>query len=283
MKIKLFLFILILSFSVYGSEVKKVKGKYVVISMDKVTIKVGTLLKVINPSSRPVAIIRITKIGKKFALGKIRKGKAKLGYSVENIKVRRKIKSQDDFNEVSKDDKRVHRKRERQEDHSQGKNFNVRTNLLYDALGYYNLGVDVAISNRLTLGVEGTIFNDEDDDLQLSSKEYGVSANWYINTPSISDGWVLGLYLGLIDFEITDTMYASGTSTLADFTFDGGGAVAQAAVYYHWVWSLFNLSLGGGVRYYAVDSTLTLSSGESVNVPIDGAALHIELSVGLAF
>ena len=152
-------------------------------------------------------------------------------------------------------------------------------------------GIDVAVSERVSLGVYGSsLFNDgplknaidgettrDMDDFELSFNQYGFRVDVGLTGGVMSDTWYVSPFIKQMNIEVEDTLLndrASGDLTLAG-----------AGVGYRWMWDHFNISLGAVLttpleEEYRVDDGSEVDEDDLDSV---GTLAGLDFNFGFAF
>lgn len=152
------------------------------------------------------------------------------------------------------------------------KTVNVRVNPLGLLFGVTNAGIDVALTNHFTLGVEGQFFEIKSGSTEAQSSSYGARAQYFF-TEALADSWYLAGFYNIVSAEAENTLTNESASV--------DGSVVGGVFGYMWMWSNFNIQLGFGYQSITIEESTTASS-------IDFDALNtslpvIEFNLGWAF
>lgn len=150
--------------------------------------------------------------------------------------------------------------------------FNVYINPIGVLLGVANVGLDFAVSNKLTLGASLSYLDQTDGDVEVEASGAGVRAQLFARDV-FTNSWY-----GTLSYD-----YATGDG---EDTFDGDTASIDLSVLglkagYMWRWTNFNIQLAGGIQNVSVDSEST--SGNVDIDDLDGTGLALDFSLGLLF
>lgn len=161
----------------------------------------------------------------------------------------------------------------------------IGVNPLGFLVGIGNAYIDLAVSSKFTIGVEGQILEDDSSSIlsgiDQEGNAYGARLRYFFNS-ALDDSWVITAFGGMAKSDITITQTIP---TVATDRYTADGSYLGAMIGYHWQWSYFFMHLGGGYVSYNLDmeaegptSILTLQEA-----PLDGGGLAIDFSLGFAF
>lgn len=152
---------------------------------------------------------------------------------------------------------------------------NVRINPLSILLGIINTDYDIRVSEHITFGPSIGFATRSSSTVTTTGFDVGVRANFYLTGKAISDSWYASPAAGVIF--LTSKSGGSSASTTA--------LNAGVTFGYHWVWdSGFNLTLGLGVAYYAVDKNQRATDGSVIVLPAySGTLPRLDFTLGFAF
>ncbi len=151
------------------------------------------------------------------------------------------------------------------------KSMNVRVNPLGLLFGSVNGKLDMKMNTNWTVGLYGSYASYSL--LSITTKSYGVGvgATYYFNK-AFEDSWVVEPFVAYNRTSVTTTDTASLN-----------GFVLGSDFGYQWNWAGgFNITLGLGVAYTLVDSTVTIG-GTSVSVGGSGIGPSATFALGYAF
>jgi hypothetical protein len=145
---------------------------------------------------------------------------------------------------------------------------NFRVNPVMIGVGAWNVDVDFAVNNWLTLGPtftyylgnkRVTVFSGEtiisDERSKFGGYNFGVRANLYISGQRFTDGWILAPYAGIVPG--TASFNRNGKEFEGKFT----GVIAGLVFSHQWIWaSGLNLTVGAGFAYVGLPENTAVTS-----------------------
>lgn len=158
---------------------------------------------------------------------------------------------------------------------------NIHVNPIMWLAGIYSIGLDVAVSSKVTLGgsynhFKFTSSDFNNDDIDAKANGFGLRVQYFLNE-AFQDGWY---FTGFGDFskgDVEDTV----TSEFAKFNVNSMGAT----VGYFWRWTNFNIQLGLGLQNSTIsvrDSTLSAQDKKDLE-DLEGINPTGDFRIGLAF
>lgn len=116
---------------------------------------------------------------------------------------------------------------------AEAKSTNVHSNLVALVFGFYQINLDVAVADRLTIGPQLAFRRMGAEGSTTNLYGLGIESNLYLSGPALTDSWVLS---GLMEYS-------------TPFSDDLGEFVITIAgnIQYRWFWNNgFNMALGAG-------------------------------------
>lgn len=140
---------------------------------------------------------------------------------------------------------------------------NIRFAPLSLLIGWLNVDLDVAVSDKWTVGPTLGIWRADvpdtyfvGDKYQLKRNAVGVRANW-----SQGGSFQTGFYVSPIVQFVRAEISGVSKSTGNDITASASGVTVTGIAGYQWFWDSFNLSLGGGLILGAQSSDVSVQDG----------------------
>ena len=249
--------------SSFAGRVIRTKSKVILIKLEKdEEPKKGAVYTIYDSDGRNVGKVKIRKVRKGKAIGAMSKrarGKVRNGYTVQFERVA--------FNETT-GNKIVNNKK-----------YNLKTNPGGILFGVLNVELDYKWSKGMTMGAYVASFSIEDSNAnEQSGTQFGVIGNYHLSGQVFTDGMVISGSLGYLSstFKFTDS------ASLNEYEAELAGPYLGGLGAYHWYWQNWNVSLGLGFHYFAIDGEVAADS-ETVEVPISGIQPVLDLGLGYAF
>ena len=164
---------------------------------------------------------------------------------------------------------------------------NIQTELIRTLIKKYNLEGSYKIKNNWALGGGLLIYGMKNyEGYKVEGYETKLLTQYFFNRQAFTQGAFLTLAAGYVDFTLTDKnrqfkdLSCSATAT---------GPFTEALISYMWAWDHFNITLGGGARYYAMDINVKLKEKDDPNefagASKDYEGIHVAfgLNFGYAF
>jgi hypothetical protein len=164
---------------------------------------------------------------------------------------------------------------------------NVSTNPLTTLYLLPNINVEFAVTDNITLGVSGMtggiwmhLLEKQNTDYEYSMYGYGASAKYYFNRALADSGYAKIAY---------DRLNVSGHSKIDNTGGTVGINAYKLGAGYMWMWSSFNIQLGGDLALTDGDGQIRSTDGSKVkdlDKVLDRAeavAVGIDFSIGFAF
>lgn len=151
---------------------------------------------------------------------------------------------------------------------------NVRINPLSILLGVIHADMDFRVANRVTFGPALGFASRTSSSVIATGLNLGVRANFYLTGDAISDSWYVSSSAGVL-FLTSKSGASEARSNALNLGFTAG---------YQWVFaSGFNVMLGLGAVYYAIDKKQTATDGSVISVPsYSGTLPRLDFTVGFA-
>ena len=285
----LFIGLFIILTPVHSAQVVRVNGKKILLKLKSTPAKTGTKLIIINKKGKALGILQITKVKGAAALGTILRGRVQKGNMAISksryLKLKRSLKNRS-LRQTKKQDKEEPmeeieeqpRQSKREQDSSSKKWMNIRTNLLSDAVGFYNIEGEFFIGPQFSVGVAATSIAAKVNSIDVTGNMIGARINYYMGAKTFGDSFYLSAAGGTVSADFEAAVTNSTTVEKASLS----GSYMQAMFGYQWAWTSFNMALGAGVINYSLDDTVSTNSG-TLSIPISGALGTMEFLVGYAF
>ncbi len=152
---------------------------------------------------------------------------------------------------------------------------NINTSPIGFVLGLYNVGVDVAITSNISIGVNGLFANYDNDEVDIDATGIGIRSIYFFNQV-FQDSWYGSLDIGTIsvDGEDKDTLETASVD----------GITTAVKLGYFWRWTNFNIQLGLGVQNASLDIDSSTSTDLKNDLEdLDGISPSVEFLIGFAF
>ncbi len=224
-----------------GNRVMKRRENKVLINTYKLAVTRGDILTIFAKDNIEIGEIKIIKVGKNKAIGKIINESKRIapGHIVENsrkyFEKKHLVIKGESGREKEKDD-------EEAIDAKKGKKINLKFYAAYYFLGFTMAELDIRLGNSITLGPTITMIDLTVNEIELSGTMYGIRGNYYFNKKAISTGWILGATAGIVSLEATFLDPLIGEYVTSSIS----GSYVFGLLSYQWVWKNLNFSLGAG-------------------------------------
>ena len=160
---------------------------------------------------------------------------------------------------------------------------NFRFSPIAAAFGIINTDIDIKLGDSFTLGPSVTLISLSAGGISASANAYGIRANYYLTGTALStNGFYLGPFVNYTTISVTKTI--SGD----EYKATGTGYVYGAYLGYQWMWSTFNINLGGGYVGSSFGGTIESDEvdGETEEIDTSSASrggFGLEFTLGFAF
>ncbi len=125
---------------------------------------------------------------------------------------------------------------------------NLRVGVIESLAGVVDVTFDFKFGNAWTFGPNLGYANKEIDTYDVKYISPGLRANYYFNGKALTQGWYLGPSVNYIDVEVSSEDDVNG-----ELTGSATGYYSTLILGYQWMWKSFNINLGVGPTFYAVD------------------------------
>jgi hypothetical protein len=158
---------------------------------------------------------------------------------------------------------------------------NVRVGVIDSLAGVVDVTFDFKIGNAWTFGPQLGYANKDIDTFDVKILSPGLRANYYFNGKALTQGWFLGPSVNYIDLEVSteDDVYGKLTGNATGF-------YSTLILGYQWMWKSFNINLGVGPTFYALDKVKVENEDSSYDEEFSGfsgTSASLEFTFGWKF
>ena len=148
-------------------------------------------------------------------------------------------------------------------------------------VGYIGANLDFKLGDSSwTLGPEVSYWDVDIFDVDFEATWLGLRANYYIGRPALTTGWYIGPFVSYAKVITKDNDSSRGGEGRGEDKSFRLGALGG----YTWIWSSFNMMLGGGLQASTGDDVRTYYPDGSYKTDDKSAAgLTAEFTIGWVF